>query len=142
MTSGLLVLDTGPWNWNCIGVNNTATGCNATKTPLTPSTALNCSFLPTPATNQLNTTVVLTATTTPACPSCTKKWTLIDNNNLAPGKDITGGDNTSYTLSNIFTTVGLKTITAQVFSADGLFYGNTCTTTTNIIQGESITKEI
>jgi hypothetical protein len=122
-----------PWYWDCVGSSNT-THCRATKTELVLDTALNCS-LSTSASNQLNSTAVLTASTTPACSSCTKKWTI-------DSKPITVSDNTSYTLNNIFTTVGLKTITAQVFSADGLSYGNTCTTTTSVIQGESITKEI
>jgi hypothetical protein len=134
MTSDISLLDTGPWTWNCNDGDSTDS-CSATKTQLIPDPNLNCSFLPTPATNQLNSTVVLTATTTPTCPLCKKKWTI-------DSKPITVSDDTSYTLNNIFTTVGLKTITAQVFSEDDLSYGSVCTATTNVIQGESITKEI
>jgi len=129
----------------CTGVGNPGDGDGkgieifdpSTITPVL-DTALNCTFVTQPLTPvKVNNNATWTISTTPACPSCLRDWTMDSNGTKTPL--LVGG--ASDTLNKIITTTGMKTITAQVFSTNRLKFGNPCIATTTVTQSGVIQEQ-
>jgi len=83
----------------------------------------------------VNTLTTWDATGVSSCTSCPKTWTITEGGNTTTSPE------TSSTLNNIFTTVGLKEVRFTIASTTLNKYG-TCTATTTIVQTGGGTHEI
>ena len=84
--------------------------------PITPNNEVN-----------VNNNTVWKATPNTACPTCTVNWSVTDISN--PNPTMIPGTNP---WNKIFTTVGLKTVSAQFVSSN--YSGTPCTANTTIVQ--------
>ena len=93
-----------------------------------------------PATSPVNVNNNTTWTVTPlvTCPTCSKVWTVINNNAT------TTVSNSSNTLDRIFTTIGMKKVLVSFASTTpgGLVAGLPCMATTTIVQSGGAVREI
>ena len=115
------------WSWSCLGSgpNHTdANGCTASKlNPLDSS--LTCTLSTASSTVNVNTNTLWTASSTVSRPQWTKtRWSTGSVTTTEPGK----------TFNNIFTTIGLKTVTAEIASTTEGVFGPPCTATTTVVQ--------
>ena len=117
----------GPWSWSCIGDGPGHLNPNCTATKLNPlDPALTCTLSMSPYFNTVsvnnNTTWVATSTRS----FSQTRWTVGSSTPVvSAGK----------TLNNIFTTIGLKTVTAEIASSTSGVFGPPCSATTTIVLG-------
>jgi uncharacterized repeat protein (TIGR02543 family) len=131
-------LPTGEYAYSivCHGIGGVAQfdiGVTVGSGSVTTATDLKCSLAmtsPITSSNEVsvNNNTVWTASTTPACPSCTTKWSVTDANNPNP-TSVTGTN----PWNKIFTTIGSKTVSAQ-FVILGGSSGTICTSTIMVVQ--------
>jgi hypothetical protein len=133
----------GPWTWSCLGSgtgHTDALNCSATKIVSGIDSRFNCSNLSmtNPAVSPVNVNNTTTWTVTPlsSCPTCSKVWSVVDNNGT------TTTTNSSNTLDQIFTTIGLKIVSVQFSSTSLGVMGLPCTATTTIVQQGGSIREI
>jgi hypothetical protein len=127
---------TGPWNWTCIGTGpgHVDPACQAQLNDLDPS--LTCSLLMTPYVNPvlINTNTIWTSIATS---TASRLWIITDSNGSSATTTETSG-----VLNKVFTTIGLKTVTARVASTTPGVYGAPCSATTTVVQTGGTTQEI
>jgi hypothetical protein len=135
-TTGVLSAGTYIYDVSCSGIGGVATDravVNVGSGLVTATAGLNCSLAMTsPITSNnevsVNNNTIWTATPQTPCPTCTTKWSVTDANNPSPTA-VTGTN----PWNKIFTTVGLKTVSAQIFS-DSVSSGSPCSATTTVVQ--------
>jgi hypothetical protein len=125
----------GPWSWDCNGSGSghiNAINCTAGyQNPLNGS--LTCNLSTASSTVNINANTVWTVVANPVCPACSGvRWTINDSNGTSSPSEI------GYTLNNIFTTTGLKTVTAELASSTLGVYGPPCSATTTVEQVSGI----
>ncbi len=129
MTSDPSVLATGPWTWDCVGISNTASGCNATQLNSRDSN-LTCNLTMNPYSSSVSvnhgTNWVATSTNSNLTIQKTR-WAV---NGLG-----TTTENGLVLNNKIFTTIGLKTVTAELASSTPGVFGPPCTATTTVVLG-------
>ena len=133
--ASLTGLDIGPWTWSCLGSDPTittddVTNCKASKLdPLDPN--LVCTLTksdPIASSAKVNTETTWKVSSTYSFPKA--KWTTYNGGVLNPPVLIQSGS----TFSKIFTTVGLKKVTAEIASSTDGVFGPPCPANINITQ--------
>lgn len=124
------------WSWRCLSnypTNNNmyAADCSATLNPEDISRVYECS-LTSPASR-----VSINTNTTWRVSSSTSSvvWKIVDNNGT------TYPATSNSTLNKIFTTVGLKTVSAKIKTAIDGVYGKPCVGTTSVSQSGAIIEQ-
>jgi hypothetical protein len=119
------------WNWNCYGTGLDSVTANCSASFKSTDENLTCNLLMNPYGPTVN---INTNTGWEVSPTSTRPvlWKIEDTNST------TYPAVTGYNLNKIFTTVGLKTVSAKIGSTTAGVYGNPCTATTTVIQVGSI----
>jgi hypothetical protein len=128
--NGDLYNPSGPWSWYCLGsqpMNDKS--CSAYLKDVVIDPSLNCRLSASSTVNiNTNTTWIATSTTHKNWSGYTKKWTV-------GGVAVDESEPDSNILNKIFTTTGVKQVGLTVGSSTSPRYrGDTCTTTTTVIQ--------
>ena len=130
------------WTWTCLGLNpslgDSDMGCFATLNSLDDkSQDLNCSVASVPP--NISKVVINTNSTWAITPTSTLPviWKVTDINGNGANYPMQSGN----ILNNIFTTVGIKIVSAKISSSTLGIYGLPCSATTTVVLSGSIQEQ-